>query len=145
MYQYYWSSNTTCVVLDGHYTDTQYLTNTQRDPNDYNSSCLSVCLNVCLSVCPFAWSNSSPHWTYFQGSLYLRIFRKTVEKFKFYWNQARLTVPRSSHEDQYTFFIASPPVPLKMWYFKAKFVGKIVKHILCSITFFLCKIVPLLV
>jgi len=77
------------------------------------------------------------HWRDFYEILYLRIFRKSVKKFKFHQNLTRIT--GTLHEERHTFLIISRPVFLRMRNISYKFVDEIKTHILCSTYFFFRK------
>jgi hypothetical protein len=101
------------------------------------SSCLSLRPSVLPEVCI---EQLSSHWTDFHEIWYVVIFRTLSRKFKFHYNRTMQT--GTLHEYQYTFFIISRSVLLRMRNVSDKIVEKIKTQILSSITFF-SKIVPL--
>jgi len=92
------------------------------------------------SVCPSVLPSFRPHGTTrypldgFSWNLIWEFFENPSRKFKFHWNLTRTT--SILREDQYTFFIKSRSVLLRMRNVSDKFVEKIKTHILYSINFF---------
>jgi hypothetical protein len=100
-----------------------------------------VCLSVCPSIRPYAWKNSASAGQIFIKFEIWGLFENLSRKLKFYQNVARMT--GTLHEDESTFIIISRCILLRMGNVSGKNYRKKLKHIWCSITFFLTKIVQL--
>jgi len=91
-------------------------------------------MSICLSVRPINMEKLGFHWTDYNETQYLCIFRICVEKI-----QASLKSDKINgtlHEDQNTFVIISRSVLRRMRNVSDKVVEKPKTYILCSIFFF---------
>ena len=82
------------------------------------SSCRYLCLSVCLSVHPSVLMEQlGSHWTDFDGTWYLSVFRKSVEKIQFllkseknngyFTRRMRNVLDKNCRENKSTHFISS--------------------------------------
>jgi hypothetical protein len=88
----------------------------------------------CLSVCPTTCNNSTATGRVFIKLVIWVFFENMPRKFKFHWNQTRIT--GTLHEDKHTFLIISRPILLKLRNVSDKNFIEIQTHISCSIKLF---------
>ena len=69
-------------------------------------------ISFVMSVRPSAWYNSPPNWRIFTKFYIWVFFRKTIEKIQVALNRTRIT--GTLYADQYTYFITSGSVLLRM-------------------------------